>query len=528
MICDEYMGRQTFQDFQWIIVDDVKEQAYQPERADYIIRPAPFWKEDSYTLGRNLIEGLELVDPDEPGIVVLVEDDDWYHPAYFSLMEHLASSLPAETKLWGEGWTRYYNVKWRIFKTNQNDHHASMCSTVFRNDFIPDVIETIRTVSPEKTSFDKILFQRYRDISVINKTNFVVGIKGLPGRPGIGKGHRANAKKRMARDPSLGMLHLWIGDDAKRYEEFSFHDEPPKKESTFSVVKNAPLTKTCGIFRRQGKLPDLSCFAAGVFVHGYQADLVDVPHSTATMGQLNGYDLVLLSGGLRRNSGMNRKLWEHYRGQETPVIICELGRVAKGTIMTFVNKRPWLPPRDDLPRHRILKLGIEQKKRTRGENILIAGQHWDMDNQLAPYISAMMDHSDRKVIFRPHPNMYDDWQREKYDVPCHEISIGGDRLDENSMATLEEDLRDAWCVVTYSSIVGLQAMLQGIPVMAKPAAVYWENAYPMTVETAKFVEDFMPPGWFDLQALMRRISHMLWTPEEISSGQAFAFLKEFL
>lgn len=50
---------------------------------------------------------------------------------------------------------------------------------------------------------------------VIRPGGWVVGIKGLPGRGGIGMGHRDNF--RGTDDPCGALLREWIGEDAEAY-----------------------------------------------------------------------------------------------------------------------------------------------------------------------------------------------------------------------------------------------------------------------------------------------------------------------
>jgi hypothetical protein len=46
-----------------------------------------------------------------------------------------------------------------------------------------------------------------------------IGIKGLPGRPGITQAHREQTRGWFA-DPDLTMLRSWIGEDANIYTKY--------------------------------------------------------------------------------------------------------------------------------------------------------------------------------------------------------------------------------------------------------------------------------------------------------------------
>jgi hypothetical protein len=52
-------------------------------------------------------------------------------------------------------------------------------------------------------------------VNLFDGKDLAIGIKGLPGRKGIGMGHRAEVK--MARDPDFSKLKELIGDDYMYY-----------------------------------------------------------------------------------------------------------------------------------------------------------------------------------------------------------------------------------------------------------------------------------------------------------------------
>ena len=55
-------------------------------------------------------------------------------------------------------------------------------------------------------------------IDIFTGRRDVVGMKGLPGRPGLGVGHKPRNKERWRVDFSMAKLREWIGDDATLYE----------------------------------------------------------------------------------------------------------------------------------------------------------------------------------------------------------------------------------------------------------------------------------------------------------------------
>jgi hypothetical protein len=171
-------------------------------------------------------------------------------------------------------------------------------------------------------------------------------------------------------------------------------------------------------------------------------------------------------------------------------------------------------------------LGLVPAFKPRGEKILIAGQRPDLDNQLSPYLEEIAYFSDRQIVFRPHPNMYHPHQRKEYDVPCDRVQRGGDKIDSKSIQSLNDALDDAWCVVTHSSIVGVTAMLRGIPVMASDEFVGIDAAYPL--QWAPQVEKMERPSWRPLNHFLRKLSYSIWYEGELRSGKAFDYLKRFI
>jgi hypothetical protein len=51
-------------------------------------------------------------------------------------------------------------------------------------------------------------------------THHVVGMKGLPGREGIGIGHNPNGPWTV--DPALRILREWIREDVEFYQEYMY------------------------------------------------------------------------------------------------------------------------------------------------------------------------------------------------------------------------------------------------------------------------------------------------------------------
>lgn len=206
--CQRMMARQTYEGaVRWIIVDDGREPS--PlwfTRAGWdveIIRPSPLWAPGENTQGRNLLAALERVGGGD--VLTIVEDDDYYAPGWLQWIADHASAA----ELIGEAEAVYYNVRARTWRAIGNDAHASLRCSAMRD----GAIETFRSVlATPYRYYDLRLWRRHADSKVFPR-RLTVGIKGMPGRPGIALGH--DGKGRFDQDGAK--LRELIGDDADRY-----------------------------------------------------------------------------------------------------------------------------------------------------------------------------------------------------------------------------------------------------------------------------------------------------------------------
>lgn len=211
-ICERLMAAQDYAGpVRWVIVDDGEDaQPVTFQRAGWeleVVRPVPFWRPGRNTQARNLAAGLARIGADER--VVVIEDDDHYAPGWLSAVNRWLESHD----LVGEGMARYYNVPHRKARQLNNRGHASLCSTAVKG----EAIAAFRRVVETRADFiDMVLWRSFRGSKAVHVgTHYVTGTKGLPGRGGIGMGHKANFTGTP--DPDGQILRDWIGDDAGLY-----------------------------------------------------------------------------------------------------------------------------------------------------------------------------------------------------------------------------------------------------------------------------------------------------------------------
>ena len=211
-LCQRWAARQTYTGrVTWIIVDDGPiGQRVEPMPDNWqqvVIRRAPYWQRGQNTQAANLLRGLEAVDPALP--LVIWEDDDWYAPDWLTTVAHALQNA----ELVGENMAYYYNVAHRKWRQMHNTHHASLCATAMQG----AAIETFRRMCKQHHKFIDIELWRAHRSRHLFAGHRVVGIKGLPGRGGIGSGHDSNFRGQA--DANLVKLREWIGSDADAYAQ---------------------------------------------------------------------------------------------------------------------------------------------------------------------------------------------------------------------------------------------------------------------------------------------------------------------
>jgi len=166
------------------------------------------------TLAENLIVGLPKVTGEA---VVIFEDDDYYTRRW---VEWCAGALERHQAA-GDGHTHYYHLRTGGYRRGPaRKNTASLCCTAFRTEQIPRLIEECY----RNHLIDHRFWDSLNEAGVPVKirqdaTPMVVGIKGLPGTPGMGKGHRASHYASHSTIDNLQtrvILRLLVGEDLSR------------------------------------------------------------------------------------------------------------------------------------------------------------------------------------------------------------------------------------------------------------------------------------------------------------------------
>ena len=212
-LCQSWMRKQTTQSYQWIVVDDGK-IPMKPYALMNYIRREPQADDPQCTLILNLMTALPLIKGNK---IMIIEDDEYYAPKYVAEM---ATRLN-QHEVVGIGNTKYYHLFSRRHYRHGNIDNASLAQTVFRDSFLLEFKEILNT-NIGVARIDKRIWEKTRgdDRKFIfiddDNDSLYVGIKGLPGRPGI-IGHDPKSspyhRRHSRTDISHKVLAQWIPED---------------------------------------------------------------------------------------------------------------------------------------------------------------------------------------------------------------------------------------------------------------------------------------------------------------------------
>jgi hypothetical protein len=220
-LCQEWMANQTRKPDQWVIVDDGKTpRAYDVDwfnahvPGSVCVRREPRADDPQHTLDQNMRAALPHITGDK---VLIIEDDEYYAPGYVAEMSrHLDTH-----EVVGIMDSKYYHLPTGGYTTCGNTRHASLAETGFRKSFLP-TFERIVNEGSKPRWIDDRLWAHVKAGGVDHElfldphVPLYVGMKGLPGRSGIGVGHKESIYHRKD-DAARTKLRAWIPGDFQVY-----------------------------------------------------------------------------------------------------------------------------------------------------------------------------------------------------------------------------------------------------------------------------------------------------------------------
>lgn len=213
----------------------------------------------------------------------------------------------------------------------------------------------------------------------------------------------------------------------------------------------------------------------------------------------------------------NKRVYEHYRSQDKPVIIADVGALYRGETwkiaLNHINRLGYYGHTENLDADRPRKLGISLAVNlSRNPAILIAAQHrfslqlanqnhedWIMDQ-----CDAIRRVSDRPIVIRPHP-------RSPLNIATlnNTITIKKPAKIDGTYDSYNMHF-DYHAVVNYCSGPGIQAAISGTRPIVSP--------YSLAAPVSVFLEDIDKPYDIDRDQWLVEICHTEYTLKEIKEG----------
>ncbi len=214
----------------------------------------------------------------------------------------------------------------------------------------------------------------------------------------------------------------------------------------------------------------------------------------------------------------NRQIYEHYRRENRPVIIVEVGALYRGnTWKVAVNNitaqgHYGHEHNLDWDRPRKLKISLAQQVGST-PNIVLAMQHArslqvadiaNMTQWVRDTLGTLRNHTDRPITIRPHPRC----NTPLFPLPPG-ITIQHPQKLVNTYDSFDMHF-DCHAVVNYNSGPGIQAAIAGV----RPVVDNSSLAHPVGVDYA----DIERPYDLDRDLWLTQICHTEYTVEEIRRG----------
>jgi len=230
---------------------------------------------------------------------------------------------------------------------------------------------------------------------------------------------------------------------------------------------------------------------------------------------------VLWNGRMARNHAV----WQQARQRNKPVIVLETGGIRRGTTwkvgLNGINRDAYFAPSGNTDA-RAKKLGLSLRPwREEGKYIIVCGQHdrseqWQglppITEWLQQTVRDIRQHTDRSIVFRPHPRCPVKAIDKKIDVIFQKPIKSPGSYDDFDLR-----FNGAHCVISWSSNPGVHAILNGIPAFTSASSLAWPVA---NSDYSQIESPLMP----DRTQWLNDYAHTEYTLAEIAEGIPLNYL----
>lgn len=213
----------------------------------------------------------------------------------------------------------------------------------------------------------------------------------------------------------------------------------------------------------------------------------------------------------------NQTVYKHYRSQNKPVVIIEIGALYRGNTWKIsvnnITSQGYYGHQDNLDWDRPAKLKISLATQLGSKpNIVVAAQHdrslqvagVNMTDWVKNTIGILRNNTDRPITIRPHPRC-----RLMLDNLPLGVSVESPKKLANTYDSYDMHF-DCHAVVNYNSGPGIQAAIAGV----RPVVDMTSLAYPVGVGFSDIEQSYKT----DRDLWLRQICHTEYTVEELQRG----------
>jgi hypothetical protein len=259
------------------------------------------------------------------------------------------------------------------------------------------------------------------------------------------------------------------------------------------------------------------CAQNSVLVMQAMLDSLRSAGHTVEQNSLDADAAVIWSALWAGRMAPNKAVYEHYRAQDKPVIVVDVGALYRGETwkiaVNYINCLGYYGHTENLNMDRPRKLGISLAiNLSRNPAILIAAQHkfslqladQNHESWIMNQVEEIKKVTDRPIVVRPHPR-----SPLKIETLNSTITVEKPQRLVNTYDSFDMHF-DYHAVVNYCSGPGIQAAISG----TRPIVGAHSLALPVSVT----IKDLDRPYNIDRDQWLVEICHTEYTVQEIKEG----------
>lgn len=238
------------------------------------------------------------------------------------------------------------------------------------------------------------------------------------------------------------------------------------------------------------------------------------------VSEMNKPVLVVEEGAFRQLSQYKRIGWNNYKNG--------LGNFNNDNVDSsrwhkFVKENNFSIKEWNSPGHAILIMGQLEYDSALIE--MYDSGYSSFDDYIVEQIKLIRQYTDRPIIVRPHPLGSKTFYKleESLNNTYKNISVSKNYSSTTTLnggPGLEEDLKNAYCVVTYNSNSAVEAVEKGIPVFTLSST---SSAYDIGHKDLSKIESL--DYNIDISSWCNKIAYTVWNEDEIKNGSMWSHLR---